>query len=145
MAQNNPVLVAAFYRFAPLQNLQNLREELQQLGGDQGVLGTVLLAAEGVNGTVCGKAEAVTALLDRLRLEAGFEALQDYVGMREGLYLLARVYNELPGREEDRNFAAERFVKVDRLINRAHVKGVEELHSLHNISGLEKMVEELKH
>ena len=62
-----------------------------------------------------------------------------------GLYLLARVYNELPGREEDRNFAAERFVKVDRLISRAHVKGVEELHSLHNISGLEKMVEELKH
>ena len=52
MAQNSPVLVAAFYRFAPLQNLQELRVELQQLGGDQGVLGTVLLAAEGVNGTV---------------------------------------------------------------------------------------------
>ena len=76
---------------------------------------------------------------------SGFEALQDYAGMREGLYLLARVYNELPGREEDRNFAAERFVKVDRLISRAHVKGVEEFHSLHNILGLEKMVEELKH
>ena len=43
MAQNSPVLVAAFYRFAPLQNLQELREELQQLGGDQGVLGTLLL------------------------------------------------------------------------------------------------------
>ena len=63
MAQNSPVLVAAFYRFAPLQNLQELRAELQQLGADQGVLGTVLLAAEGVNGTVCGKAEAVSALL----------------------------------------------------------------------------------
>ena len=77
MAQNSPVLVAAFYRFAPLQNLQELRAELQQLGGDQGVLGTVLLAAEGVNGTVCGKPEAVSALLDRLRLEPGFEALEE--------------------------------------------------------------------
>ena len=77
MAQNSPVFVAAFYRFAPLQNLQELRAELQQLGGDQGVLGTVLLAAEGVNGTVCGKPEAVSALLDRLRFEAGFEALQE--------------------------------------------------------------------
>ena len=77
MAHNSPVLVAAFYRFAPLQNLQELRAELQQLGGDQGVLGTVLLAAEGVNGTVCGTEEAVSALLDRLRLEAGFEALQE--------------------------------------------------------------------
>ena len=77
MAQNSPVLVAAFYRFAPLQNLQELRAELQQLGSDQGVLGTVLLAAEGVNGTVCGRAEAVSALLDRLRVEPGFEALEE--------------------------------------------------------------------
>ncbi len=68
MAPNGPWLVAAFYRFAPLQNLDNLRAELQQLGGDQGLLGTVLLAAEGVNGTVCGSVEAVSALLDRLRL-----------------------------------------------------------------------------
>ena len=72
MAQNKPLMVAAFYRFAPLQNLQNLRTELQQLGVDQWVLGTVLLAAEGVNGTVCGPVEGVTALLDRLRLEEGF-------------------------------------------------------------------------
>jgi hypothetical protein len=75
---------------------------------------------------------------------SGFEALQDYLGMREGLYLLARVYNELPGREEDRNFAAHRFMEVDRLIRHAHMKGVETFHSLHNINGLEKMVNELK-
>ena len=43
MAQNGPLLVAAFYRFAPLQNLQELRAELQQLGGDQGVLGLSLI------------------------------------------------------------------------------------------------------
>ena len=77
MAQGESLLVAAFYRFAPLQNLQSLRTELQQLGGDQGLLGTVLLAAEGLNGTVCGQAEAVNALLDRLRSETGFEALQE--------------------------------------------------------------------
>ena len=77
MAQDESLLVAAFYRFAPLQNLPCLRAELQQLGGDQGILGTVLLAAEGVNGTVCGRAEAVIALLDRLRSEAGFEALEE--------------------------------------------------------------------
>ena len=82
MAPNCPWLVAAFYRFAPLQNLDNLRAELQQLGGDQGLLGTVLLAAEGVNGTVCGSVEAVSALLDRLRLEAGFEALQETGGLQ---------------------------------------------------------------
>ena len=75
---------------------------------------------------------------------SGFEALQDYSGMREGLYLLARVYNELPGREDDRNFAAQRFMEVDRLIRRAHVKGVETFHSLHSITGLDRMVDELK-
>ena len=75
---------------------------------------------------------------------SGFEALQDYSGMREGLYLLARVYNELPGREDDRNFAAQRFMEVDRLIRRAHVKGVETFHSLHSVTGLDRMVDELK-
>ena len=72
-----PQLVAAFYRFAPLQALEGLRAELQQLGGVHHVLGTVLLADEGVNGTVCGPQAGVEALLHRLRAEPGMEALQE--------------------------------------------------------------------
>lgn len=77
MTSAPPQLVAAFYRFAPLQALEGLRAELQQLGGVHHVLGTVLLADEGVNGTVCGPQAGVEALLHRLRAEPGMEALQE--------------------------------------------------------------------
>ena len=47
-------LVAAFYRFAALEDLPHLQEELGALAEAQGVRGTILLAAEGVNGTIAG-------------------------------------------------------------------------------------------
>ena len=70
------LLVAAFYRFAALENLPALRGELLQLAGDQGVSGTILLAAEGVNGTIAGADAGVQELLDRLRQVAGLEHLE---------------------------------------------------------------------
>ena len=70
------LLVAAFYRFAALENLPALRGELLQLAEAQGVCGTILLAAEGVNGTVAGADAGVQALLDRLRQVAGLERLE---------------------------------------------------------------------
>ena len=77
MESGSPQLVAAFYRFAPLEALGPLRAELQQLGTQHQVLGTVLLAEEGVNGTVCGPEAGVEALLARLRSEPGLEPLQE--------------------------------------------------------------------
>ena len=70
------VLVAAFYRFAALDGLPQLRAELQALAAAQAVRGTVLLAAEGVNGTVAGPDAGVAAVLLRLRQLAGLERLE---------------------------------------------------------------------
>lgn len=77
MGSGPPQLVAAFYRFAPLEALGPLRAELQQIGEQHQVLGTVLLAEEGVNGTVCGPQAGVEALLARLRSEPGLKPLQE--------------------------------------------------------------------
>ena len=71
-----PVQVAAFYRFAPLANRHGLRQELLSLGQGYDLRGTVLLAEEGVNGTISGSPAGVEALLQRLRRESGFEALE---------------------------------------------------------------------
>ncbi len=75
MAPAGALQVAAFYAFAPMDNLAGLRGEL--LDGAQAgqVFGTVLLAEEGVNGTVCGPEAAVQALLSLLRRRPGLEAL----------------------------------------------------------------------
>jgi len=67
--------IAALYAFAPLKNHTGLREPLQSLCERNAVVGTLLLAAEGVNGTIAGPAEGVEAVLERLRQEPGLEAL----------------------------------------------------------------------
>jgi UPF0176 protein len=61
--------VAAFYRFARLcgSELPPLRDQLLALGRDHGVLGTILLAEEGINGTISGSEAGVEAVLAHLR------------------------------------------------------------------------------
>lgn len=48
-------LVAALYHFARLPRFESLRDELFQLCRENGVKGTLLLAAEGINGTIAGR------------------------------------------------------------------------------------------
>jgi UPF0176 protein len=67
-------LVAAFYRFVPLPDYQQMRARLQQRCEDLGLLGTILLAAEGINGTVSGPERGVRRLFEKLRED---ERLQD--------------------------------------------------------------------
>lgn len=62
-----PVLVAAFYRFAELDDCSSLKPSLLELCLDKEVLGTVLLASEGINGTIAGSEQAVRAVLAFIR------------------------------------------------------------------------------
>ena len=61
--------VVSFYRFVPLapEELPQWRHRLLDLGAAMDLRGTVLLAAEGLNGTVCGDGPAVEALVALLR------------------------------------------------------------------------------
>jgi UPF0176 protein len=58
--------IAALYRFVPVADPAGLREELLELCRREGVCGTILIAPEGVNGTIAGSANAIDAVLDRL-------------------------------------------------------------------------------
>ncbi|NND45849.1 MAG: rhodanese-related sulfurtransferase [Xanthomonadales bacterium] len=64
-----PVLVAAFYRFTELSDYRELRGRLLQRCSDLGLLGTILLAGEGINGTVAGPEDKVRRLMERLRAD----------------------------------------------------------------------------
>jgi UPF0176 protein len=73
------VRVAAFYRFAPLAAaaLPPLRQRLLAQGAAGAVKGTVLLAGEGVNGTISGPEAGVEALLELLeRADPGLRGLE---------------------------------------------------------------------
>jgi UPF0176 protein len=62
-----PYQVAAFYQFAALPDFRELREPLRSVCAGLDLRGSVLLAHEGVNGTLAGGAEAVAALVEELR------------------------------------------------------------------------------
>jgi len=68
--------VAAFYKFADLPDYATYRESLLAVCNGYGVKGTILLAAEGVNGTICGTSSGIEAALDALRCLPGFADLQ---------------------------------------------------------------------
>jgi UPF0176 protein len=70
------VQVAAFYRFSAMADPTALREELQQLAAAAAVRGTILLAAEGVNGTISGPEAGVQQVLARLRRCPGLAPLE---------------------------------------------------------------------
>ena len=61
--QNGSIVVAALYQFVTLSDYEALREPLLQTMLDLDVRGTLLLADEGINGTVAGTRAAVDGLL----------------------------------------------------------------------------------
>ncbi|MFM2159084.1 MAG: hypothetical protein RLZZ124_1558 [Cyanobacteriota bacterium] len=75
-AQDAAVQVVAFYRFAAMAGLPDLRDELLALAEPLAVRGTILLAEEGVNGTISGPQEGVRSVLERLRRCPGLEPLE---------------------------------------------------------------------
>ncbi len=68
-----PYKVAAFYQFAALPDFRDLREPLRAICADLKLNGSVLLAHEGINGTLAGRADGVDALVEELRHGALFD------------------------------------------------------------------------
>jgi UPF0176 protein len=62
-----PFTVAAFYQFAALPDFSELREPLRAVCAELRLKGSVLLAHEGINGTLAGSAEAIGDLVKALR------------------------------------------------------------------------------
>ncbi len=66
-------LIAAFYRFVSLAEPEALQAELRAAFEEGDLLGTILIAGEGVNGTVAGSQETVDRLLLFLAERVGLE------------------------------------------------------------------------
>jgi len=59
--------VAAFYQFAALPDFRELREGVRALCAGLKLKGSVLLAHEGINGTLAGDADGITTFVEELR------------------------------------------------------------------------------
>jgi len=68
--QTKNCLVAAFYRFVSLPDYRDLRAPLLQRCEALGLMGSILLAEEGINGTVSGPEAKVRGLFEQLNEDA---------------------------------------------------------------------------
>lgn len=59
-------LVAALYKFVSLPDFEEIKPRLEAVCKDNGVLGTLLLANEGINGTVCGPRKGIVTMMEYL-------------------------------------------------------------------------------
>ena len=67
--------IAALYQFARFESPAALQGPLKDLGRAQGIFGTLLLAREGINGTIAGPKAGVAAMIDHIRALPGCAAL----------------------------------------------------------------------
>lgn len=64
---HGPLVVAALYRFTRLEDAESLKAPLERLCREQRIRGTLLLAPEGINGTIAGSSEGIAATLAVIR------------------------------------------------------------------------------
>lgn len=68
--------VAAFYKFVKLPDFAEKRDSLQAFCQAQGILGTILLATEGINGTIAGTSVAIDTVISLLRSDPNLADLE---------------------------------------------------------------------
>jgi UPF0176 protein len=74
--------VAAFYQFARLPDFRELREPLRAICVHLGLRGSVLLAQEGINGTVAGTPDSIDAFVGELERSALFGGRLDNLELK---------------------------------------------------------------
>lgn len=92
------VQVVAFYRFVPLDDIGKLQSETLSICKDADLLGTILLAHEGINGTVAGPREGINKLFSFLSQFNGLEGLAgkiSYCGQNPFYRMKVRLKKEI--------------------------------------------------
>jgi UPF0176 protein len=69
-------VIAAFYKFVSLDDYQNRRQPLLNLCQQHQIKGTILLAAEGINGTIAGTRSSIDTILNYLKADPCFADLE---------------------------------------------------------------------
>ena len=69
------IVVAAFYQFTPLEDCASLQAELSTAANAAETRGTILIAPEGINGTVAGERACIDALIAHLKTVPGCQDL----------------------------------------------------------------------
>jgi UPF0176 protein len=70
------IVVSALYHFVRLENPEQLREPLLSFLKDNAIRGTLILATEGINGTVSGTRQAIDSLYQWFQLHPQLKGIK---------------------------------------------------------------------
>ena len=70
--QNRDIVITALYKFVKLDDCTTLEGELQLMAEENGLRGSLLIAKEGINGTVAGPRKGMKSFLSSLREDKRF-------------------------------------------------------------------------
>ena len=90
--------VAALYKFVSLPDFPALQKPLQEVCDAHGIFGTILLADEGINGTIAGPDDGIRAVLGWISAQAGIgevEAKFSYAEEQPFLRMKVRLKKEI--------------------------------------------------
>ena len=76
------VLIAALYKFVRVEHPPQLREPVRARAEAAGIRGTLLLAEEGINGTIAGPPDGLRSFLAWLRTDPRFADLEHKATLR---------------------------------------------------------------
>ena len=72
MTDKNEILVAALYKFVEIDDLLSLQSNLYEICEKNNIMGTILIANEGINGTISGKTNEINQTISLLKSDKRF-------------------------------------------------------------------------
>lgn len=76
MTDHPSITIAALYQFTPFDDLEAIKTPLLALCEEVGTKGTLLLAKEGINGTIAGSENAIAQVVEHIRTLPGCANLE---------------------------------------------------------------------
>ena len=76
MPKKNEILVATLYKFVEINNLLSLQDNLYNICEENNIMGTILIADEGINGTISGKNNEIKETISSLTSDDRFSNIE---------------------------------------------------------------------
>ena len=76
MTNKNEILVAALYKFVEIDDLLSLQSNLSEICEKNNIMGTILIANEGINGTISGKNNEINQTISLLKSDKRFANIE---------------------------------------------------------------------
>ena len=76
MPEKNEILVAALYKFVEISDLLSLQDNLYNICEENNIMGTILIADEGINGTISGKHNEIKETISSLTNDNRFSNIE---------------------------------------------------------------------